>query len=410
MARNRVVNISIIYTRAVPSRNEQGEITNWFGTKTEITEQIVAREKLETVQEELRGSLHEIEQIREQQHIAISQAKLGTFRIDGENKIMTSSERLKEIFGYRPDEEMSYEAAVAQISPEHRDRIVQAVKDVFEKGADYDEEYTIISHHDGKKRWVKATGKLYTSEGSPMGHFSGTLFDITEQKEDELRKNDFIAMVSHELKTPLTSLSGFIQMLDLKARKGDQSPSGTIIEKAMNQVRKMTTMINGFLNVSRLESGKIHIDSVRFDMKDLVREIEEETVAANSSHHIIFHPVQTTWVNGDRDKIGQVITNFLSNALKYSPAGTTVQVACVYKEGNSQVSVSDEGQGIAPNDAEKIFDRYYRVENRSMREIAGFGIGLYLCAEIVRRHHGRIWVASELQKGSTFYFAIPVTE
>lgn len=272
----------------------------------------------------------------------------------------------------------------------------------------YDVEYSIIGLHDRKKRWVKATGKLYQSEAEPNGHFSGTLFDITEQKENELRKNDFIAMVSHELKTPLTSLSGFIQLLELRARKANDQASLPFIEKSRKQIKKMTTMINGFLNVSRLESGKIHIEQIPFDMKDLVREIEEETLAANTSHHIVFHPVETTWVMGDRDKIGQVITNFISNALKYSASGTTVQVVCVLKEGNSQVSVHDEGLGIAQSDAEKIFERYYRVERYEQKDISGFGIGLYLCAEIIKRHQGEIWVESEPKNGSTFFFSIPV--
>jgi PAS domain S-box-containing protein len=245
--------------------------------------------------------------------------------------------------------------------------------------------------------------------------------DITEQvrarvqieqsaKIDDQRKNDFIGMVSHELKTPLTSLKGFVQLLQIKAKKTDDAHTITVLEKAGNQVVKMTKMIDGFLNVSRFESGKMHLEHQRFDMKDLIREIEEETVPAHNSHHIIFEPVLTTWVNGDRDKLGQVITNLISNALKYSAAGTTVQIACLAAEGCSRVSVRDEGMGIAPKDIDKLFDRYYRVEGHQMKGIAGFGIGLFLCAEIIERHNGKIGLESEVGKGSTFYFSIPVID
>ncbi|CAM3664573.1 PAS domain S-box protein [Mucilaginibacter galii] len=395
-------------SRAVPIRNEEGEITNWFGTNTEITEQIKAREKLEAAQKELRASFQRLEEIEQKQSIAISQAKLGTFSIDGSTGVLSSSPRLREIFGYLPEEEMSYEAALDQIIPEFRQQVKLGVADVFNNRVDFHMEYAVIGRSDGIKRWVKATGKLYRSESDAKGQFSGTILDITEQKEDDLRKSDFIAMVSHELKTPLTSLSGFMQVMEFKAKKTQDEQSAMILDKARKQIGKMTTLINGFLNVSRLESGKIHIEKQRFDMKELVKEIEEETVPANTSHHIIFAPVITTWVIGDRDKIGQVITNFISNALKYSAPGTTVQIACVAGNGCSVVSVRDEGMGIAEKDLSKLFDRYYRVEGHELKGVAGFGIGLYLCSEIIQRHNGKIWVESTAQVGSSFFFSVPV--
>jgi signal transduction histidine kinase len=106
------------------------------------------------------------------------------------------------------------------------------------------------------------------------------------------------------------------------------------------------------------------------------------------------------------DKIGQVINNFISNAVKYSKAGSTIQVSCITTNGVAQVSVSDEGIGIRGQDLQQLFERYYRVENNN--NISGFGIGLYLCAEIISRHNGKIWVESELEKGSTFYFSLPL--
>ena len=401
-------NFQWFLSRAVPTKNEDGYITNWFGTNTEITEQIIAREKLEAAQKELRSSFSKLEQTEQKQSIVIAQARLGTFSIDGETGLMTSSPRLKEIFGYPLDSEMSYEDAVAQISPEYREKVKNEVQNVLKAGGDFNMEYLIIGHNDGKKRWIKATGKFYKSEIDPMGHFSGTLLDVTEQKEDDLRKNDFIGMVSHELKTPLTSLNGYVQVLEMKAKKGDDAHTVNLIEKARKQIGKMTTMINGFLNVSRLESGKIHIDKQRFNMKELIEEIEEETASANSTHKIIFDPVVTTWIDGDRDKIGQVVTNFISNALKYSAPGSTIQIACVAADNCCKVSVRDEGMGIAAKDVDHLFGRYYRVEGHEMKGIAGFGIGLYLCSEIIKRHDGKIWVESIPKVGSTFFFSIPI--
>ena len=232
--------------------------------------------------------------------------------------------------------------------------------------------------------------------------------DVTERKQDEQRKNDFIAMVSHEMKTPLTSMSGFLQLMQLDASKIDNRFLLSMTDKAMKQVGKMTAMINGFLNVSRLESGKLAIDKTKFDLAKLLAEAEEETLSLFTMHRIVFQAVGVTYVTADRDKINSVINNLLSNAVKYSAPGTNITIACEHIAGMAQVSVKDEGAGIREEDMPKLFDRYYRVQDQSVKPVSGFGIGLYLSCEIVHRHGGTIWVESELGKGSTFYFTIPL--
>jgi len=167
-------------------------------------------------------------------------------------------------------------------------------------------------------------------------------------------------------------------------------------------------MINGFLNVSRLESGRIQMDFQPFDLALLVTELDEEAKASIFSHQIVFAPIAETWVNADREKISQVFNNLISNATKYAQAGTAVHVSCNIVDGNVLVSVRDEGIGINKNDLPRLFERYYRVQETEMSHISGFGIGLYLCSEIVKMHGGQIWAESEPGKGSTFYFSLPV--
>lgn len=179
------------------------------------------------------------------------------------------------------------------------------------------------------------------------------------------------------------------------------------LDRAKKQVGKMTKMINGFLNISRLESGKINIDRSIFDMADLIRESEAESLASITSHTVIYAPVERTIVDADMDKIGQVVHNLINNAVKYSPPGTTIRVGCETIDGNARVCVQDEGMGIKEADIDKLFERFYRVESAEMKSTSGFGIGLYLCAEIIQHHGGQIWVTSELGEGSTFYFSIP---
>lgn len=341
-------------------------------------------------------------------NIAIEQAQLGLWHIDAETRDFVASDKLKEFFGYNPEEEMPYEAAVEQIREDYRAQVVAEVNAAIRDDKFYHMEYPVISYHDKKLKWVRATGKLNVAQNGNPSYFLGTMLDITEQKKDEQRKNDFIAMVSHELKTPLTSMKGYVQMLTSIAQKNHDNFSLSTLEKADRQVNKMTSMVSGFLDVSRFETGKIYIDKQRFDLAGLIRESEEETLATITSHKVIFAPVEETIVEADRDKIGQVITNLITNAVKYSPLDSVIRVACVTFESTAQVSVQDEGMGIQPQDIDHLFDRFYRVENNQVDKIKGFGIGLYLCSEIIQRHEGKIWVQSAQGHGSTFYFSLPI--
>ncbi|RZK33150.1 MAG: ATP-binding protein [Pedobacter sp.] len=143
-------------------------------------------------------------------------------------------------------------------------------------------------------------------------------------------------------------------------------------------------------------------------MSLLLQEIDEEFNVVLNSHHIITK-TEEIFINADREKIGQVINNFISNAVKYSPIGSTIEISCTISNGAAVVAVRDEGIGIMPDDQHHLFERYYRVMNQP-QTVSGFGIGLYLCAEIIKRHHGRIWLESEMGKGSTFYFSLPINQ
>ena len=368
-------------------------------------------EELKVLQGNLDSMLKDLKEGEEMKAIAIDQAELGTWYIDSETGEFRPSDRLKSFFGYGKDEIMLYEASIEQIVPEFITMVVKAVDESIEKGLPYDIEYPINDRANQKQRWIRATGKLYTEDDSEKPkHLSGTMLDVSERKQNEQRKNDFIAMVSHELKTPLTSMSAFIQVLELRAKKQNDGFSINALERIMRQVRRMNSMITGFLDVSRLEAGKIYVDKQRFDLSQLVKEVEEESIAMITSHQIIFAPVEYTLVDADRDKIGQVVNNLISNAVKYSPKNSTINIACLNIGKNAVFSVKDQGMGIEEQDQEKLFDRFYRVEGKKTETIAGFGIGLYLCSEIILRHDGKIWVESKMGIGSNFQFSLPFVE
>lgn len=238
--------------------------------------------------------------------------------------------------------------------------------------------------------------------------------DALEQEQvlinikEEQQKHDFISMVSHELKTPLTSINAYIQLMQSKS-SSDQFMINTL-DKVQLQVRKMSTMINSFLNVARLESGEIHLNKTNFDLDQVIIDAISDAKFIYSSNLINFITDGPKVTHADKEKLTSVVSNLISNAIKYSDYGSTITVRSEIAGGNIQVSVTDNGIGIKENDLEKLFDRFYRVESTQTKTISGFGIGLYLSAEIIHRHKGKIWAESTYGTGSTFYFTLPLAD
>lgn len=379
---------------------ENGEIIGLLQSAVEVTEQVNARRELEKTQDTLK--------------LALQAAELGTFDMDLEKGTMEWDKRCRTLFGISHNNKVTYEKDfVTGLHPDDRERVLGVIANVFKKhisNGDYDVEYRTIGVEDQRIRWVRAKGKAYFDENDRPVRFIGAALDITEQKNDELRKNDFIGMVSHELKTPLTSLTAIVQILQGKVSKNEDGFMINALDKANNQVKKMTVMINSFLNISRLESGKIHLVKQDFNLDELIIEVIAEAELTMPTHLVTLIPSGTITVNADRDKIGSVISNLLSNAVKYSPRGKQIEVQCERIDHHVIVYVKDQGMGIREEDIEKIFERYYRVQSSHREQIAGFGIGLYLSAEIIERHGGRIGVNSEVGKGSSFWFALPLNE
>ncbi|MDR3697829.1 chemotaxis protein CheB [Mucilaginibacter sp.] len=357
---------------------------------------------------ELKRIQRELDISNKMLNLAIDAAAMGIASINIQTRKFVPSQRFKEMFNFHPDEQMPYDAVIKQIDPEYQLLVKEAIENSVNQGAKCDVEFPIRGFHDKKLRWIKGVGNLsYDLDGKP-GYFTGVLHDITIHKQDELRKNDFIGMASHELKTPLTSLQAYIQMLAARAKKAEDTFVVNALAKANTQVKKMITLINGFLNVSSFEAGKIYLNEQPFEMNDLLNEIMEDFLITTTSHDISILPGPALTVRADRDKIGQVISNFINNAVKYSPTGKNIKLICTESEGMAKVCVKDEGIGINIYDQEKLFDRYFRVENEQTQQIAGFGLGLYLSAEIIRRHKGEVWVESEIGMGAAFNFSLPL--
>lgn len=380
-----------------PIFTNRGNISGVLVIIEEITEQVLARRKNENDQQMLA--------------LAIDAGELATFYYQPTTNLFSGNNLLKSWFGLSAQENLDLSVALSAIVPEDRDRVGTAIADSLGSNSDghYNIEYKIQNKTDKKIRLLQANGRVfYDQQFNPLS-LNGTLRDITKQKKEEERKDDFMGMVSHELKTPLTSLKAYIQILQrIGVTEQDPRQKG-ILEKCLKQTDYMNSMINGFLNVSRLDSGQLHIEKTAFDFQLLFSEIEDEVLSTSHTHTFVFSPSGKTIIHADREKIAQVLHNLIGNAIKYSPSGTTINVEYITIGKNSlKINVQDQGIGISVDDQPQIFNRYYRVKDMKSRSISGFGIGLYLCKEIIELHNGTIQVESSKSEGTVFSVLIPI--
>jgi hypothetical protein len=337
---------------------------------------------------------------------ALESTNIGIWIIDLTTRIFLPSPCAKGLFGCELDHQISFDEAMLRIPEKHRPQIVIAIENAFTKRENFSIVFPVIVVHTQEYRWLSMLGGCNNMEDN-VCYFSGVVMDVTEQKHVDLRKSRFIGIVSHELKTPLTALNAYIQMLNNWAKKQKDHFTISALSKVERQVKKMLKMINGLQNLSGAESGKIHLNKEQFLMDDLIRDVIEETRFITSSDKLVLVPCETVKVHADKDKIEQVLINLLSNAAKYSRNKSLIEISCLQSKHHIQVGIKDFGMGINPDNLDLLFNPHYRVESKETEGISGFGIGLYLCKEIINRHDGNIWVESELGKGSTFKFTLP---
>jgi signal transduction histidine kinase len=233
------------------------------------------------------------------------------------------------------------------------------------------------------------------------------------QKETEdlvYRRDEFFSVASHELKTPVTSLKAYTQLLLMDVSATTDSQHRNMLQRMDLQINKLTALINDLLDTSKLENGQLLYHKENFILKDLVSEVIADTRPTSLEHEVIFNANTEAQVHADRDRIGQVVSNFLTNAIKYATDSTKIIVG-LNQEGSKVIcTVQDFGKGIIAEEQEKIFERFYRISGHNLNTFPGLGLGLFICKEIIGKHGGKIGVISEQDKGSTFYFELPVLD
>lgn len=385
----RSVFVNFVYE---PVRFEDNSVKAVMVVTVDVTEQVEARRQVEAAEEMLR--------------LAIDSANMGTWMADLATDKLIISKQAEKIHGVAHGAEMTLTAALNLVAAEHVEKVSNAIKQAVITKNSFDTEYIINPMDGAKPRWLKATGKAYYDDRGRPVNVSGTMIDITESKAYDQQKDDFISIASHELKTPVTSLKAALQLLD--RMKANPSPQvlPKLIEQSNRSMDKISTLIEDLLNLSRMNEGQLKLDKTKFTIAHMLNQCCNHVRVAGK-HELILQGDEELEVMADEHRVDQVIVNMVNNAVKYAPNSKQIFFN-VEKLGNTaRISVRDTGPGIAPDKLSHLFERYYRTDASGYQN-SGLGLGLYISAEIIRKHGGEIGVDSELGKGSTFWFTLPL--
>ncbi|MEO5681747.1 MAG: PAS domain-containing protein [Chitinophagaceae bacterium] len=310
-------------------------------------------------------------------------------------------------------EQIAEDGWLQVVHPDEREENFRMWLASVNKGMDYHFEHR-FRRYDGEYRWQLSRAVPHRDAAGEITMWVGTSTDIQEMKEEEKRKDDFLKMVSHELKTPVTSIKGYVQLL-LSILK-DETDAPAILAPVKSslvridiQIVRLTRLITEMLDLSRIESGRLELQKKTFSLNELVSETIQDISHTNSTHTIQLEEESYCTVTGDRDRLGQVLINLINNAIKYSPESSVVEIK-IFKasENGAAVSVKDFGIGIIKEHQANIFERFYRVSGKNEETFSGFGIGLFIANEIMQRHNGAITVESDKGKGSVFTLIMPL--
>jgi PAS domain S-box-containing protein len=327
---------------------------------------------------------------------------------DQDGTIKFESPAIETMLGYKAEERLGRNISMDPIlHPDDRAAKLELLKKAISRpGENINGEFR-LKHKDGSYRTIEAIFRNLLDDKKINGIIANYR-DVTERKLLEHQKDEFIGIASHELKTPVTSIKAYTQILEEKFTKEKDKESAGLLHKLNVQMDRLSILISDLLDFTRIEGGKLKFRQEDFNVNDLIKEIAEEIQRTTDKHNIIAENGKPILINADRYRTGQVLTNLISNAVKYSPDGKKIVVKSKVDKDNIIVSVQDFGIGIEQDLLNKVFDRFFRVSHSSLNTFPGLGLGLYIAAEFIKRQGGKIWATSNPGKGSTFSFSLPL--
>ena len=373
-----------------PVLDKDNKIVKWVGAFTDIHEQKEAIETLKESEKQFSTLANNIQNL--------------TWIADSEGYIFWYNERWYDYTGTTLEEMKGWGWEKVH-HPDHIERVVNFVKKAWKKNEPYEMTFPLRGA-DGKYRWFLTRVFPVNDVEGKILRWVGTNTDIEDQKIKEERKDEFISIASHELKTPLTTVKGYLQLLELSLDVNNED-ANLYVKKASQSINRLNELISELLDVSKIRLGKLNYTMSTFNFNDMVDSTVENIQLTSPTHTIIKTGKVYGDVTGDKNRLEQVVINLLNNAIKYSPGASEVLINVEQENDKIKVSVKDTGIGMSKGSLNQIFEKYHRIEEHA-QHFQGLGIGLYISYEIIQRHNGKLWVESELGKGSIFYFTLPL--
>ncbi|MAM29612.1 MAG: hypothetical protein CMC13_11375 [Flavobacteriaceae bacterium] len=379
--------------------NKDNQPYRFNGTLQDITEQYYSEKKL-------KEAFFKIEESEKRFRRVANNAPVFIKITDLEGKVIFANQPWLDFIGSSLDQHLG-SIAFTNTHPEDVENCRAVFEESYYNQSDFKLEYR-VKRFDGRYRWM-------VNKGAPRygvnGEFEGYIhafMNIHEIKLQEKQKDLFIGMASHELKTPVTSMKGYVQLLSAKYKNSDDEFLKKALHTIDKQILVLTSLITDLLNLSKMKRGGLQLNKTFFDINELLEINVSQIRMVNPTHIIDLSKTQKVQVYADKERLGQVVTNFLTNAVKYAPNSKNIKVSVSVQDDKIRVAVRDYGIGIKEENRERIFKRFYREEGRDENTFPGFGIGLYIAADIIKKHKGTIGVDSEKGEGSTFHFTIPI--
>ncbi|GAA5096000.1 hypothetical protein GCM10023210_29330 [Chryseobacterium ginsengisoli] len=375
-----------------PLKNSSGEVYAIYNTAINVTDQIIAGKKIQESEKKYKDLADSMPQF--------------VWTCDKNGKITYMNESWYKYMGFNKDEDAN-EQIRKIIKPEVYPNILRIWEESVHSGKPFEVEYEFLDPQNPEVyRWFLGRAVANYDENGEINRWIGTFTDIDDFKQLQTQKDNFLGIASHELKTPLTSLKLYTQFIELNLNKQGDSKNAEVAKRMNYQIDKLTELINDLLDVTKIQNGKIQLNESDFDFDQLVEEvIAEQQMTAR--HKILFDKHHIGNITADRHRISQVISNLISNAIKYSPDADEILVSTELKDNTIKFSVKDFGIGIPSDKQHKVFEQYYRVSGTKEHTFPGLGLGLYISSEIIKRSGGKIYVNSIEGNGSDFCFEIP---
>lgn len=375
----------------------------WDAGEMELVRETAERTWIAVEQAKAGEALRESE---ENYRSIVNQSIAGILKVCLGGNIMFTNDQFSSMLGYSGSELLKLNVNDL-IYAEDQERNRLAFTALVSAGTAYEIEKRLV-RKDGGMVWVNNHISPIFDKRGKVEAATIVSIDISRQKELERQKDEFIGIASHELKTPITSIKAYGEIL---AGLMDKSTAPIIVQlvtKMNAQVIRLVKLIYSLLNTSRISGGQLTLQLEPVDLNALLGEHVLQGQLTTSKHHIAFVEQQLPLVFADTERLGQVVDNLLSNAIKYAPKGGDILVRTESRGNYVRVSIVDFGMGIPKAAQEKIFDRFYRVKEAATEAVSGIGLGLYICREIIEKHQGRMGVESVQDEGSTFYFELPI--